>query len=118
MNKHCPAVKSHHVTVFKGKILNFGGSWGSGLGFLLIKDSKTGAVESVPCDNACTVRALESAFGNVITTGHTANGNGYKGQEIYWSYDEMGLVLGAFTPVAEAPAELIAMYKNQKVGAV
>lgn len=114
----------HHVTevykaeIYKGKIRGFGGSWLSGLGFLLIEDSDTHTIESVPCENSSTVRALESAFGNVITEGHTANGNGYKGQEIFWSYDEAGIVLGGFTPVGEASDELVLMHKNPKAGAV
>jgi len=85
----------------RGIIRKFQGSWGSGIGYLLIEDSKTHKVESIPCDNAPTVRALERAFGNIITEGHTANGAGYKGKEIYWEYDNFGLVLAGFTPVKE-----------------
>ena len=85
----------------KGRLIQFGGSWGSGLGTLEIEDSETGEHELVLCDNGATVRALEAAFGNVITPAHTANGNGYKGQEVYWSYDELGLVLEGFTPVED-----------------
>jgi len=91
------------MEIRKGKLIQFRGSWGSGLAVLEIEDSETGAHELVPCDNGATVRALEAAFGNVITQGHTANGDGYKGKEVYWSYDELGLVLEGFTPVAEAP---------------
>lgn len=85
----------------KGTIIQFRGSWSSGMGFLVIKDSKTGEVQSIPCDNAPTVRALEACFGDTITEGHTANGKGYIGKEIYWDYDEMGLMLEGFTPVDE-----------------
>ena len=85
----------------KGTIIEFRGSWSSGLGYLIIEDSRTHKVEAVPCDNAPTVRALEAAFGDTITPGHTANGTGYKGKEIYWDYDESGLVLGGFTPAEE-----------------
>ncbi len=91
----------------KGKLIQLRGSWGSGLGTLEIEDSETGECELVPCDNGATVRALEAAFGDVITEGHTASGDGYKGREVYWSYDELGLVLEGFTPVEDgspAPA--------------
>ena len=91
------------MEIRKGKLIQFRGSWGSGLAVLEIEDSETGAHELVPCDNGATVRALEAAFGNVIIKGHTANGDGYKGKEVYWSYDELGLVLEGFTPVADAP---------------
>ena len=94
------------MNIRKGKLIRFSGSWGSGLGTLEIEDSVTGVHQCVPCDNGTTVRALEAAFGNVITPGHTANGNGYRGQEVYWSYDELGLVLGGFTPVEEASPDL------------
>lgn len=83
----------------KGIIRNFLGSWDSGLGILLIEDCKTHQIERVPCDNGETVRALDACFGNVITAGHTADGEGYKNKTIKWCYDEMGLVLGGFSPV-------------------
>jgi len=107
----------------KGILREFRGSWGSGIGQLLIEDSDTGVTAAIPCENTSTVRALEACFGSVITPGHTASGNGFKGQEVFWSYDEFGLILGGFTPVKGAPAELIEAFeaeraaeKNQKGG--
>ena len=100
------------MTIRKGIIVSFSGSWGSGLGILKIKDAETGTIESVPCENATTVRALQAAFGDTITSGHSANGNGYKGQEIFWAMDDMGLVLAGFQPVDMASDELIAAYEN------
>ena len=99
------------MEIRKGRLIEFRGSWGSGLGTLEIEDSETSECEPVPCDNGATVRALEVAFGNVITNSHTANGNGYKGREVYWSLDELGLVLGGFTPVEDASPELVATTK-------
>ena len=100
----------------KGRLIQFRGSWGSGLATLEIEDSETGAHELVPCDNGATVRALEAAFGDVITPEHTANGDGYKGREVYWSYDEFGLVLEGFTPVEDAPPELVDCYERKNGG--
>ncbi|MFA5032869.1 MAG: hypothetical protein WC614_07610 [bacterium] len=117
MNKHCSAVKGYHVTVYKGKIQGFGGSWCSGLGFLIIEDSETHTIESVPCENSSTGRALEAAFENVITPDHTVNGTGHIGKEIFWSCDNLG-ILEWFIPVKEASDELVLMHKNQKAGAV
>ena len=94
------------MEIRKGKLIQFRGSWGSGLATLEIEDSETGEHELVPCDNGATVRALEAAFGDVITLGHTANGDGYKGREVYWSYDEFGLVLAGFTPVEDGSPDL------------
>ena len=104
------------MEIRKGRLIQFRGSWGSGLGVLVIEDSETGVPEHVPCDNGATVRALEAAFGSVITPVHTANGNGYKGQEVYWSLDELGLVLEAFTPVKDAPPELVSCYQKKRGG--
>ena len=100
------------MEIKKGRLIQFRGSWGSGLATLEIEDSETGAHELIPCDNGATVRALESAFGDVITPGHTANGDGYKGQEVYWSLDEFGLVLEGFTPVEDASPELVDCYQK------
>ena len=86
----------------RGIIKGFGGSWGSGLGFLLVEDSETGNINSIPCDNGCTVRALESCFGNVIGSGHSVkDGPGFMDKEIFWEMDDMGLCLGGFAPVEE-----------------
>jgi len=97
------------MEIRKGRLIQFRGSWLSGLATLEIEDSETGVHEHVFCDNGATVRALEAAFGSVITPGHTANGDGYRGQEVYWSYDEFGLVLEGFTPIEDASPEL---FKN------
>ena len=93
----------------KGKLIQFSGSFGSGLGQLSIEVD--GQVQMFHCDNGTTVRSLESAFGNVITDGHTADGEGYKGQEVYFSVDDMGL-LESFTPVDEASPELIEKFEE------
>jgi len=100
------------VEIKKGRLIQFHGSWGSGLATLEIEDSETGIHELIPCDNGATVRALESAFGDVITEGHTANGDGYKGQEVYWSLDELGLVLEGFTPVEDVSSDLASQYQK------
>ena len=77
----------------------FSGSWGSGLGHLIIEDLETGNMDFVPCDNGPTVRALESAFGNVIGDGHRVDENGgHVGQLIQWDWDDLGLMLGWFLP--------------------
>ena len=79
----------------RGVIRGFRGSWMSGLGYLLIDGV------GVPCENAPTVRALDACFGDVIAPGHTVSQEAIIGREIYYSMDEMGLVLGGFTPVDE-----------------
>jgi hypothetical protein len=100
----------------KGILRDFRGSWGSGLGYLVIEDSETHVVESIPCDNAPMVRALEACFGNVIGKAHTvAKKPGFVGREVYWSYDEFGLTLGGFTPTADADPRLEAAYEGAEV---
>jgi len=96
----------------KGRIIGFEGSWSSGLGYLIVKNSKTKAVERVPCDNTQTVRALDAAFGDVITDAHTVNNDAIRGQDIYYYTDGVGL-LEAFTPVGEATPQLVKEYQKQ-----
>jgi hypothetical protein len=77
-------------------ILGFQGTWGSGLGSLVLSTPE-GEIK-VPCDNGATVRALEAAFGDVIGDAHDVRGSGgHVGKQIIYSMDEMGLVLGGFT---------------------
>jgi hypothetical protein len=103
------------VIVYKGIIRGFHGSWGSGLGTLEIEDSKTHAIRQVYCENGSTVRALEGSFGNVIGNAHNVSQNGgHIGKEIYWSLDDMGMILEAFTPVDEASPELEEAYENNQ----
>jgi hypothetical protein len=97
--------------IYYGKIKQFGGSWGSGIGFLLIENDK-GHKLNIPCENSPTVRALDCAFGDVITDGHTANGEGYKNKYIYFFLDDFGLLNG-FVPEEEASQELIDKYNTQ-----
>ena len=85
----------------RGVIKQFRGSWSSGIAYLDIEDSETQIIQSILCENTSTVRALEAAFGNTITIGHTANGDGYKDREISWHLDGMGLLLEWFAPVEE-----------------
>ena len=78
--------------MYRGTIDGFSGSWGSGLGFLII-DSQL-----VPCDNAATVRALDACFGDVIAPGHLVDQGSIVAQEIWYSVSPWG-VLEAFSPV-------------------
>ena len=77
-----------------GTIVEFSGSWGSGLGTLWFEE------EGVSCENGATVRALEGCFGEVIAAGHTVNQDAIRGQRVVYSVDDMGILIG-FTPVDE-----------------
>ena len=97
--------------ILRGKIKGFQGSWGSGLGSLVMED-EDGDTILVPCENAQTVRTLEAAFGNVISPGHSVDpAGGHVGREIYYSMDDFGLLL-AWTPVEEAGEELRKAYQE------
>jgi len=98
----------------KGKIVRFEGSWNSGLATLAIQ-KENGTIERVPCDNGATVRALHRAFGNVINKGHTMNNEAIEGREIFYFYDDMGLILAGFVPIEDATTELLETYEKQKV---
>ncbi len=95
-----------------GTILAFYGGM-SGLGHLQIVD-ENGANQMIPCDNGPTVRALDSAFGDVIAPGHTVSpSGGHVNEQVYWWYDDIGLVMAGFCPVDEASDELIEMYESE-----
>jgi hypothetical protein len=96
----------------KGKIMGFQGSWSSGLATLIIQ-KENGETDFVHCENAPTVRALDGAFGNVITEGHMVNNEAIKGKEIYYSIGSFGILEG-FTPIEEASSELVEKYEKQK----
>jgi len=105
------------MTIHKGTIRGFSGSWHSGIAFLFIEDPDSGILP-VPCNNARTVKALEDCFGKVIGPGHMVddvNGN-HLGQEVFWSYDEIGSTLGGFTPVENAGPEILEVYKRGPKG--
>jgi len=86
-------------SVKKGRIVAFRGTWGSGLATLEIEGEN--GVDSVHCENAATVRALEAAFGDVIGPGHTVKIDTLKGQPIAYTMGEMGLILGSFARISE-----------------
>jgi hypothetical protein len=96
------------MTVHHDVIKGASGSWGSGLATLEFKNG--GSVHS---DNGPLFRALESAFGQVVTAGHTANGKGHVGKHIIWWHDDMGLTMGGFVPLADWQAKGL---KVPKVG--
>ena len=101
-----------------GKLKEFRGNWMCGLGVLLIEDGEGGGVESIPCDNTPTVRALEGCFGNVIGDDHVVKPDeeaGFYDREVYWSLDEVGVVFEAFTPVEEASEELLTLFAQDRV---
>ena len=84
----------------RGTIDCFAGSWGSGLATLAFCEGN-----SVHCNNGPLVRALDGAFGNVITDGHCVNNDAIHGKEIVYWFDEMGLCMAGFIPVDEWPEE-------------
>jgi len=81
----------------RGTITGFSGSWGSGIGYLLIDGVP------VPCENAATVRALEACFGNAIGEGHAVNEAGFVGEEIVYEVAAWG-VLEWFAPADQFDA--------------
>lgn len=93
------------MKIRKGTIQGFSGFWNSGTAILSIKDSKTGKVEAIHCDNGQTIRRLRSVFGK-------ANG-GHINQEVFWSMDDMGLLYG-LAPVDGAPFELVRAYESEE----
>lgn len=97
--------------VKKGQIKDFSGTWGSGIAILKVK-LDTGKIMNIPSDNAPTVRALESAFGNIISAGHKADIKNAKNKWIFFELTDWGTLKG-FVPEGEASPELLEDYKRQ-----
>lgn len=101
--------------MYRGTIKGFEGSWGSGIAFLLVDreiDREAAPErERIPCDNGPTVRALDAAYPGFIAEGHTVDSSAITEHEIYYAYDDMGLMLAGFSPVEEASEELEAAWE-------
>lgn len=82
-----------------GEIVDFSGSWGSGIATLTIKHDDE-SIKNYSCENAEMVRALDSAFGNVITSGHSVNVNAIKGKRIEFKMTDYGIIAG-FSPLED-----------------
>ena len=101
----------------RGTIIEFQGSYMSGLAMLVVKDEND-MVKYVSCENTSMVKALESAFGNVISNSHNVKSDGgHVGKDIFYHVDDFG-VIEWFIPVEDAPKEIIQMYNmmNGKMG--
>ena len=90
------------MSIRKGTLLSLHGSWGSGLAMLTIDEEVSrGATRlvTIPCEAGPTSRALRGAFGGT-----------FSGQEVYFSTDENGLLLG-FTETSAAPPEMVEIFE-------
>lgn len=102
--------------ILKGTIVQLIGHFMSGLATLVVdQEIEPGGPRvrsSVFCDNAPTVRTLDRAFGGFIGEGHTFLNEVIEGKEIYYTVDGFGILEG-FTPVEEAPPEMVRIYEQQ-----
>ncbi len=97
----------------RGKIVGFSGSWQSGLATLTVENLDTGEVEHLPAESGPLGRALGAAF-DAIGPGHTIDNEAIRGEEIFYSMDEMGLILGGFSPVDYADESVWEAYEKDK----
>lgn len=74
-----------------GTIQDFEGERASGIASLTVKH-EDGTTQLIYCDNAATVRALDSLFGNVIGNDDTVNVEAIKGKKIVYRLDECGVL--------------------------
>ena len=96
----------------KGKIVSFATVKKSGLSTLILEDPKGNKVV-VPCEHPATARAFDACYGGVLRKDGTADQTNLIGKVLYWSFEETGLVLGAFTPEDEAGDVLLREYELQ-----
>jgi hypothetical protein len=98
------------MKIEKGTILNFRGSWGSGIGYLVIQKEGEREEISVPCENGATVRAL-SNYVDCITTGHGVDVDKIKGMEIFYAMEGWGTMAG-LVPTEHATPEMWDLYES------
>jgi hypothetical protein len=75
-----------------GEIEGFIGTWSSGLAQLLVRNGR--GLHTINCENAATVRALDAAFGNVITSDHCVDVDAIRGRKVECVIDDFGLMAG------------------------
>ena len=88
------------MEIYKGKIKNLQRDT-SGIQYLILENDNK-EMDRVACESA-TIVALYGYFAT-----------GMINQEIYWVYDDMGIVMGGFVPVEEASGEITMQYALQK----
>jgi hypothetical protein len=91
---------------YRGTLLSFLGTWGSGIAQLAIGRVEHGVpvIERlVPCENTPTARALIAAF-DCAGDGHSIDNSKIRGKEIVYVLDDMGL-LKYFKPAEECDEE-------------
>jgi hypothetical protein len=68
----------------RGILIDFVWSCASDMGHVAIRDSDTGQLELIPCQNIPGIKALRRAF---------AKGSGrYKGRQVLYQVDSLGLL--------------------------
>ena len=77
--------------MYTGTIVNFYGSWNSGLAHLLVTNHATGKVEVLLCENGPTGRALIALF-NCLAADHTIDVARIRGQKILYSINDIGML--------------------------
>ena len=75
-----------------GHIVEFQGSWGSGLATLVVSTEE--GVRHFYADNGALVRTLDSIFGGVIGANHTVNQSAIRDQCIALAVDGLRLIEG------------------------
>ena len=92
MNDLLKENRMEEIEGIEGTILEFRGSWDSGLAHLVVDGIP------VPCLNGPTVRCLNNHFPNFIIEGHGYDENAIIGKRIKYSVDDFA-VLDGLIPV-------------------
>lgn len=75
---------------YRGKIIGFFGSWGSGLATLHVEHND-GTIETIPCKNELAIKLLKNKFSNIVRSDGGIKYDGeHVGKEILYSIDKWG----------------------------
>jgi hypothetical protein len=80
------------VVIYHGNIVDFKGSWGTGIGELHLVD-RSNKVVKIKCETPYTIRELHQAYGNVITKEHTVNVDAIKNKGVYYVMNNRDVIV-------------------------
>ena len=96
----------------KGTIVNFTGSWKSGLGTLWIQKEGEADMVGVPCENESTIEILSQYVGGVRNDAGV-DLQQFRGWEVFFTMDDTDRIMDGIVPVDDSP-KLQKMYSSCK----
>jgi len=101
------------MRIKRGIIRGLAGSYHSGIAILGVVDNETKELVKIPCENGQTIRALNNIFPGFIVGGYCADEAVILNKEIFYWYDDLGLLLAGIAPVCDETIIQFAHWEEQ-----